>query len=131
MCKVVLEFYVVPSTARFLDNLSFFTADSLLQLIVFAYQILHKEVIKFRRFGSAMQLTIHDKAKNTIEYVVQAPNEYASAYFFPKGHFVFYPLLTFFVLPPVSIILNDSHKLNSSKTPLITFAMVTAVPAFI
>ena len=44
----------------FLDNLSFSSGDSFLQLITFTYQILRKDVFKVRRFGSAMQLIIHD-----------------------------------------------------------------------
>ena len=56
--KMVQKFFVVPPTACFLDNLSFSNADNLLQLI-FGYQIFHKNVLKARRFGLAMQLIIH------------------------------------------------------------------------
>ena len=61
-----------------------------------------------------MQLIIHDKAKNAIKYLVQAPDKYGSAHFFQNEPLVFYPVLTLVVSPPVSIVLTDSHKSNSS-----------------
>ena len=59
ICKFVQKFYDVPPNACFHDKLSFSTADSFLQLIIFAYHILYNEVFKVKKFGSAMQLIIH------------------------------------------------------------------------
>ena len=47
MGKVVQEFHVV-------------TVESFLQLIIFAYQILHKEIINVRRCDCNMQHIVHD-----------------------------------------------------------------------
>ncbi|QQP58134.1 Hypothetical protein FKW44_003356, partial [Caligus rogercresseyi] len=42
--KVIQKFHVLSSTACFLD-LSFSIAESCLQLVILAHQVLHKEVL--------------------------------------------------------------------------------------
>ena len=74
MCKVVQKFHVVPPTACVLKDLSFSTAECFVQLINFAYQFLHKEIINVRRFGCATQLIVHNYVKNTIKYMVWVSN---------------------------------------------------------
>ena len=42
--------------------------------------------------------------------MTQAPDKYGFAHFLKNDPLVFYPVLTFVMLLPVSIMLNDSHS---------------------
>ena len=91
MCKVVQKFHVVPPTACVLKDLSFSTAECFVQLINFAYQFLHKEIINVRRFGCAKQLIVHN-------YVKIRSNTWSGfQILFNMTTFVFYPVKIFVV----------------------------------